>query len=290
MPRAITLRTLPDLTAGSTPVGAARVAMGAAALLEALLVAPHLRATTDPERLRLPVTGWLPAPDGTWAELFIVLWILVAAAFLLGWQTRIAGGLLVGVFSYTLLLDHQLYSNHLYLMVLLTGLLTLGNAGAALSLDARRRGAQAPVKAAAVKAAVVKAWPIVLIRLQVSIVYGFAAITKLNLVYLSGLVLRHQIPVPAIQHLPFWVFSVAAFASVTTEAFLAVALWSRRLRVWALVVGMGFHLSIVALLQTPALVTFALVMLSAYLSFFARIGPAAPATVSVRSADAPGGS
>mgnify|MGYP006199594577 CR=1 FL=1 len=72
--------------------------------------------------------------------------------------------------------DQQLYSNHLYLMVIVVGLLTAGDGGAALSLDAMRRGARETVPT----------WPMWLLRVQVSIVYGSAALSKVNLTYLSG--------------------------------------------------------------------------------------------------------
>ena len=64
-----------------------------------------------------------------WA--FILLWVLVAIAFVIGWRTRVAGAVLGCLIGYSLLLDQQLYSNHLYLLFLIVVLLTISAAAAA---------------------------------------------------------------------------------------------------------------------------------------------------------------
>lgn len=265
------IRALPELRATSFPIGVARIGVGVATLLGAAEMARALKALHRPGVVRIPRFDALPVLPQAGVALFLGLWVLAGIAFCLGWHTRPAGALLIGFQVYGLLLDHQLYSNHLYLMTLFTFLLTLAESGGTVSLDARRKGA----------APYIPAWPVLLMRILVTIVYGFAVLAKLNLIFLSGLVLRQQLRVPGIEHLPPWFFMLLAMASVATEAFLAYALWRKPLRVVAYLVGIGFHLTILATMWVfPDLITFAVLMWSAYLAFFSSIRPPGPESVS----------
>ena len=258
------LKALPLQRANPFPLAVARVGVGLAALLSTIEVNAGLRALQNADLLKLPRIDALPQVTASGIAAFLGAWILAAVAFSAGWHTRPAGGVLLALQVYILLVDQQLYSNHFYLLALLTLLLTLAQSGAVLSLDARRSG----------PAGSIPAWPVALIRLQVSIVYGFAVAAKLNLYFLSGVVLRIQMKVPGFEHLPPWVFMLLALASLATEAFLAVAFWNKRLRPLAFVVGVGFHLTILATMRIlPDLLTFALLMGSAYLAFFSSIEP-----------------
>jgi predicted DCC family thiol-disulfide oxidoreductase YuxK len=148
-------------------------------------------------------------------------------------------------------------------MLLVTGLLTLADAGAALSLDARRNGSRSHVRG----------WPERLLRLQLSIVYGFAALAKVNAAFLSGSVvasyLRREgllaVPAEWRSQEPMMVLSLLAICS---EAFLAIALWMPRWRPAAMVVGLGLHIFISAWLSpTYALTVFSLLMLPLLIVF-----------------------
>jgi len=227
-------------------------------------MARGLKALHRPGVVRIPRFEALPVLPQSGVTIFLGLWVLAGIAFCLGWHTRPAGVLLIGFQVYALLLDHQLYSNHLYLMTQFTFLLTLAESGAAVSLDARRKGVTAYIPA----------WPVLLMRILVTIVYGFAVLAKLNLIFLSGLVLRQNIMVPGIEHLPPWFFMFLAMTSVATEAFLAYAFWRKPLRIVGYLVGVGFHLTIAATMWLfPDLITFAVLMWSAYLAFFSSIRP-----------------
>jgi hypothetical protein len=142
--------------------------------------------------------------------------------------------------AYVLLLDQQLYSNHLYLGILVTLLLTIADSGARFSLDARYRGRREWVAE----------WPILLLKAQVSIVYFFAALTKVNPAYLSGDVMAHFIHADLLQMVPAG-WSLAALMralsilSIATELFIAFALWFAFWRRLALVAGLGLHLAII---------------------------------------------
>lgn len=256
------LRGLPELRADPTPLAWARVGVGLAALIEAVEILPQLRRLSDPALLSLPRLEAVPVLPAAWVPLFVAAWALTAAAFLVGFRTRLAGTVLIVLAGYVLAVDHQLYSNHLYLLTLLTLLLTLAGSGAALSVDSRR-GKQSTT---------IPAWPVLLIRAQVTIVYGFAALAKLNLVFISGLVLRANVQLPGLDRVPPLAFAVAAMLAVAAEAFLAFGFWRRNLRKLAVVVGVGFHLTILVTMRVvPDLITFAVLMSSAYLAFFSAI-------------------
>ncbi|MEX0790234.1 MAG: HTTM domain-containing protein [Actinomycetota bacterium] len=261
------LTALPDQRATSLPIGLARIGVGLAALLGAVEAQAGLRRLHEPDLLKLPRFDFVSIVPEAAIGLLVGLWVLAGVAFCLGWRSRPAGTILVGLATYTLLLDFQLYSNHFYLLILLTLLLTLADSSAAVSIDARRRG----------RAASIPAWPVALIRVLVSIVYGFAVLAKLNPYFLSGLVLRTNMQIPGIDRLPGWIFLLLAVASLATEAFLGVAFWSRRLRFLAFVVGVAFHLTILATMRVlPDLLTFSLLMASAYLAFFSTFEARSP--------------
>lgn len=235
--------------------------MGVAALFKLAVLVPSFMAIRDPRILRLPMSQWLGPLPSELIPAVIGAWGVAGFVFLFGWHTRTAGGVLSLAMLMTLLGDQQLYSNHLYLALTLTVLLTVADAGAAISLDARRSGTRAEVPL----------WPVTLLKLQVTIVYGFAALAKLNLVYVSGAVLNAQLGWGSI--LPFpdglrrWeVMSVLALLSILTEAFLAVALWSPRLRSVGFGLGLAFHIAIVLGMDPAAeLIVFSLLMFSLYL-------------------------
>jgi predicted DCC family thiol-disulfide oxidoreductase YuxK len=201
------------------------------------------------------------------AWLVIGLWLVGGVMLMVGWHTRLGGVMLVTALAVSLLSDQQTYSNHLYLMLPVAALFTVADSGAALSLDARRTGASDWVPG----------WPVWLLCAQVSIVYGFAALAKLNPDFMSGSVvaayLRREGPLAipgAWRSLePMLILSLVAICS---EAFLAFALWMPRWRPAAMVVGLGLHLFIAAWLSpTSSLVVFSLLMLPLYLLFLEAV-------------------
>ena len=95
---------------------------------------------------------------------------------MLGLRTRLCGTILTLSMAYTLFFDQQLYSNHLYLATLVVLLLTIADSAARWSLDARRLG----------RRDLILEWPTLLLKIQISIVYFYAALLKINPQYLSG--------------------------------------------------------------------------------------------------------
>jgi predicted DCC family thiol-disulfide oxidoreductase YuxK len=263
MPLSAWVRGKASSKAPSRPLGVARIGLAVAALLELPNSAGTLLRLAEPSVIHAPYLDWTPRVSAPIAAAAIGLWLASALVFMVGWRTRVAGTVLTATLASVVLLDQQLYSNHLYLMVLAAGLLTLADSGAAISLDARRAGSRDWVPG----------WPVWLLCLQVTFVYGFAALAKLNPDFLSGSVvasyLRRDGPlaVPdAWRSLePMLVLSILA---VLTEAFLAVRLWSRRWLPAAMVAGLGLHVFITGwLTPTASLLVFSVLILPLYLLF-----------------------
>jgi hypothetical protein len=82
-----------------------------------------------------------------------------------------------------------------------------------------------------------------LIRWQLTIVYAFTAISKLTPAWLSGDPLARLLLDAHGLALPPALLVVSAIGAAAAEAFLAPALWVRRLRPYVLAVGASAHLA-----------------------------------------------
>jgi len=97
---------------------------------------------------------------------------LLAALMALGWFYRLAAwGYCLG-YTYLFLLDASRYQNHYYLVCLLSFLLAVVPANSAWSLDAWLRPSRYP--------GTVPRWSILVLRSQITLVYFFAGVAKLN--------------------------------------------------------------------------------------------------------------
>jgi uncharacterized membrane protein YphA (DoxX/SURF4 family) len=251
------------------PVAIVRILVGLAAIGFALEAWVNIGRVLSPQVVDMPYVAWYPSLSVATLPLFIGLWLCAALAFMLGLGTRLCGAILTLSLAYTLFFDQQLYSNHLYLAMLVVLLLTIAESGARFSLDARRSGSHD----------LILEWPILLLKIQISIVYFYAALLKVNPQYLSGAMLASFWPFNELAALPGGWLSVQilpflAVASILTELFLAVALWVPRLRWLALAIGVGFHLMIIYTGgSTPGVpdipfAIFALVTVAPYVLFF----------------------
>ncbi|MDH3306444.1 MAG: HTTM domain-containing protein [Acidimicrobiia bacterium] len=242
------------MTIDARRLAATRILLGGSAVSVGLHAYRVLSELRDPDSLRLPFLTEIDL-TGAIVVLLVGLWLVSAAAYTIGWKTNVAGRLLFGIMAVTVAVDQQLYSNHAYLLWLLVGLSTLSRPGAAWSLDSRTHH---QVR--------VPAWPVVLMCTQVSLVYLFAAATKLNPDFLSGLMLERWLA-PSAQ----WAVGASRAMSVITpivESFLGLALWSPRLRRFAILGGVLFHLSTPIFMVGPLeLIEFSAIMVSTYWLF-----------------------
>jgi Vitamin K-dependent gamma-carboxylase len=244
----------------SGPVGLVRLAVGLGVVIKLLDVAPKLWRATDPQVLLLPYFEGFGRPTPMAVLALLALGTGAALLFLAGWGGRAPGLVLTAVLGAMLALDQQLYSNHLYLLTLLVALLTLAGAGRAVSLDARHgRGGDT-----------VPGWPVTLLRWQLTLLYLFAALSKLNPAFLSGAVLVEQLPrFAAYPDVLRW----ASWLGLALEAWLAVGLWWPRTRRRTLVLGVLFHSTVLLFMVPKAeLLVFGLVSLGLYRLFFPTVG------------------
>jgi len=251
------------LTSRADPRMAAlcRIVVGAAAVLELATSGPMM-VRFFAEAAIVPARNfeWLLAPTPSGAVALVVIGLLAAVGFSAGFLTRSSGIILAGTMGYRLVLDQNLYSNHAYLLVLVAFLLVLADAGAAFSLD-RRLGWK--------QASDIPNWPLTLIRVQVSLIYLFAGLAKLNSVFLSGQVLEAHSRLPAIVGTGYGLV-LAAWLVVLWELFQTGALWFPKLRGVAFIGGLLFHGSIVLLMKpfpSEGLIVFGIVTLACYLLF-----------------------
>lgn len=219
----------------------------------------------NPIVIQLSYFEWVPRLPLPVLPFFIGLWVIASGSFLIGWLTRVAGSVITCLAGYTLLLDQQLYSNHLYLFFLSVLLLTIADSGAALSVDSLRRS----------RSNTVAGWPALLLMLQVSLVYGFSALAKLSPQFLSGEVLEQTLKRHALFAFPdSWrsqeTLATLAISAIVVELFIAFGLWTRRLRWVAVIAGIAVHGFILATLDSSrlSLGVFALEMFAVYPLFF----------------------
>ena len=246
-----------------------RIVHGSAALLLLLEMLPLWKQWLQPEVLRLPYASWYPTLPRDALPVLLTWWILSALAFLAGWATRWTGSVLAVVLGYVLFLDQQFYSNHHLLLVVNVVYLVLANGGAEWSIDARRLS---PKQRAATPARA-NPWAARLLQTQLTAVYLFAGLSKLNPTFLSGAVLAVYLPREGFLAWPeAWrtqeVLQPLAGATVLGELALAVGLWLRGLRRLAMIGGGMLHLSMFALLdrsQLLGILSFVLTCLSIYL-------------------------
>ena len=225
-----------------SPLTIARAAVSVAAIVELFPLLTVLSRFGEPSILRLPIMG-LPYPGETAAMLLAVVWVASALALTGG----LAGGgyVLACCLSYVVLLDQQTYSNHNLLLAILAGLL-------GLSTTARHRDTA-----------------VLGLKAQLTLVYFFAAASKINFAFLSGVTIAGSLrPEFAFLRTP-WILVPMAFAAIGSELFVADAIWQPRWRRAAVIAGVGLHIGCIVIMnQTRALLMFTITCVSLYPLFW----------------------
>jgi len=190
----------------------------------------------------------VPALPYLYKHIFLAMpyWLLILAVltfFGAGFSPRVLGFLLVALLLPLVFLIGRQPSRQILLFTLV--FFSLLRSDARLSLRWGRQGPQ-PVTTGPM-------WPIRLIQLQLSVVYGVNALAKTTPEYLSGQVLMgmsKMLPNFLVNlsdgylHLgPLAIpVTILAIASVMTEYALAIGFWFPRLRVATAVFGVFFHI------------------------------------------------
>ena len=212
------------------PLTIARIGIGLAATAKALELFPLVdRLASDPRIVQMPLIPW-PRPSAAVAHWLMIVWAGLGLVVAAGAAVPVTGALLAAVIGYVVTLDQQTYSNHVYLLSLVSLLLALAHT------DRQREAA------------------VSLLRWQLIVVYAFAAASKIDAEFLSGSViaanLRPAFAGLAATRMP----AVLAAAAIVGEAFVAWSLLRPRWRVAGVIVGVGLHVGfIVAITQTVRL-------------------------------------
>ena len=258
MNRAITLLRRAD-DALARPVSVRSIAMvrllvGAVGVLHLTPIAiDAARGDTFHGRFRRPYVSWYPELDPTPYTLLLVVGVAAACAMSVGLVTRVATVAATTVVGYHLFLSTtHVHNNRAYLFAALL-VLSMSRCGNAFSIDARlarRAGATLDPDA--------PAWPIWLLRFECAVVYGASGLSKLvdpdwfggtvtwaRVTSQEAMVRSSVLPeVVADLLLDRSFHSIAAKLVVLTELFIAVGLWWRRTRPWAVAAAVAFHVMI----------------------------------------------
>lgn len=251
---------LTDIRVDPRPVALARIGLGIATVANAVEMHALLEAIAE-GKLQVPVFAAIPAPTEPAVGVYLVAALIAGTAIVVGWCTAPMAVLSTVLNAWVFLWDQQTYSGHRFLATLLVAYLVFARSDAVWSVS--RRGGDVPW------------WPQLLMMTQLSVCYFFAAITKINPLFLTGAPLSQWVWAP----LPWWMFMGMAVGTVVVELFLAFGLWARSTVRAAVGTGVFLHTSIVLLVedQTVPLIAFSLTCLSLYCLFLARPRPSAQA-------------
>jgi hypothetical protein len=246
---------------------------------EGVLPAVHVGPMLTPPRFSL--LTWVPRSELAVYAIFGCA-MLAAAALLVGFWTRWAS---IAVWACVVTLHHRnvyLLNSGDHLLRDLSFLLMFAPAGAALSLDRRRRirrGVELP------GVPMIVPWAQRLLQLQVCILYFDSVLWKVaGSHWLDGTAAYYvlhldefkRFPVPAILT-TLWFSRFATWFALATEMAMATLIWVRPLRRYVLCAGIVLHLGLEYAMNIPL---FQWVVLASYFLFldnlpWSRLRPAA---------------
>lgn len=207
--------------------------------------------------------SWVHPLPQPWMNGVFALLGISAAMTAIGLFYRVSTVLLWLTAAYVFLIEQALYLNHFYLIVLLSGILTVLPAHRAYSVDAWFRPG--------IYSSTVPAWTLWLLRFQVAVPYFFGGIAKLSTDWLSGvpmqimLLNRPDFPVIGQYFGQDWMVYLFAWGGALFDLFIVPLLLWRRTQVPAYFAVVLFH-AINARLFNIGI--FPLAMVTASLLFF----------------------
>ena len=221
-----------------------RVAFAAIVLAWALTLLPDVNA----------LFGRTGVVAGSRAAAAVLGVLLVAAGCLLvGYRSRLAAGAVLACLVWFNHVDPAVMNAGDQLLRDIGVMLVLAPAGAALSVDAARRGREGGFWGCPRRGA----WPLRLVQVQLSLMYLASVAWKLEgATWRDGTAVSYPLRVPGIARVPsvdalatsLPLAHVLTWGTLALELSIGVLVWSRRLRPWVLAAGVAFHLSIEATL------------------------------------------
>jgi len=121
---------------------------------------------------------WVQPWPGDGMYLHFVVLAIVSVCIILGFKYRIATALFFVGFTYVFLLEQGDYLNHYYLVIIISFLMIFVPANRELSIDAWRNPK--------IKSDDAPAWSLWILRFQLSVVYFYGGLAKLNWDWLNG--------------------------------------------------------------------------------------------------------
>ncbi len=210
-----------------------------------------------------PFLGWIPQPSLAIFQAMETALLILSVFFLLGLAFRITGPLTALFMGYSFLASPFFYHHHTFQMMIVTAILGFSPCVGRYSLDAiffnKNDGLAQPTVT-----------PRRLIQVLVTLIYFFTSISKWNEPWLSGQMIE-VFQKSGSLYGPFtpWIldhFSFQALGLITvgTESFLVFGLWVPRLRIPAILAGIGLHIGIDMMM---AVGSFSYQMIALYVAF-----------------------
>jgi hypothetical protein len=237
------------------PVAVARIGIGIGTIFNAF-EAFEVMQRIAVGKLAAPWIAGTPVLSTPFLIVGCILAVAAGAAVAVGWFTAPAAIVSVALGAIILIWDQQLYSSHRWFGILLLAYLVFAQSDTAWSVK--------PFRARRT----VRWWPQLLMMSQLSVLYVFSAISKMNLTFISGAPLSGWVWL----ELPWQAFFVASIVTIVVELVIGIGLWFRASRRVAALFGVALHLSIVVLMnnETLPLIAFAITCVSLYPLFLAR--------------------
>lgn len=116
------------------PLAVSRVLVGLAALGISFEWAPVLIRASSGQYLALPSFSGIPSPTSSFVAALFLVNLIASVGMVLGFCGRIPSVLIAAIGATALVADQQAYSNHLFLLVVLSGVLAMSGASQAWSL------------------------------------------------------------------------------------------------------------------------------------------------------------
>ncbi|GAA1769975.1 HTTM domain-containing protein [Agromyces humatus] len=246
---------LTEIRTDPRPIAVARIGIGIATVFNAVEAFEILQRIAS-GRLAVPIFEGMPILTTAWLVVGLLLAVAAGIAVTFGFMTSPAAAISVVLSATVLLWDQQAYSSHRWLATLLLVYLVFAQSGTTWSVRPSRTRTS------------VVWWPQLLMMSQLSVLYLFSALSKMNLPFISGKPLSTWVWLD----LPWQLYFVASVMTVVVELVIGIGLWFRASRRVAVVFGLGLHLSIITLMnnETFALIAFAITCVSLYPLFIAR--------------------
>lgn len=235
-------------------IAVARIGLGVATLLNAYEMHHLFMWIADGGMLMPFRDGLLPDPSTPWVWVTTFVGVVAGLGLVVGWRSTLWAAVAVVLNLWLFAWDQQSFSNHRHLTTVLLLLLVFARA------DRRWAVRTEPDRPTP--------WPVLLMKVQLSVLYFFAAGAKINPSFLSGRPMDHWVWLD----LPDMLTMSMAWGTIVVELFMAFGFWFHRTRGLAVLLGLLLHGSIVVLMAkgTLALISFAAICVPLYPLYWLR--------------------